>query len=63
MEEERQDWNNHTPSCSEAVVICCDKLKHLIEVSEALKDAVLKHCVELVLNTSEESSLFIDIEA
>ena len=48
---------------SETVVVIGDENLDLIEVLKVLEDAVLKHCVELVLNRRQKGVLFVDIEA
>ena len=49
--------------CSEAVVVACDEFFHFFKVFKVLKDAILKHSVELVLNRGQNRILLIDIEA
>ena len=44
-------------------MIIFDESQYLVERCEALKYSILEHSVELVLNTSQNRILFVDIEA
>ena len=56
-------WREKSIPYSEAIVIIFDESQYLVERCETLKYSILEHSVELVLNTSQNRILFVDIEA
>ncbi len=48
---------------SETIVVGSDKFLHLIEVLEAFEKTILKHSVELVLDTGKHGILLENVKA
>ena len=56
---EEREWSMP----SEAIVVICDESKDLVEWFEVLEYSILENSVEFVLNTSQNSVLFVDVKA